>query len=194
MDLVRVDFALIPDEPLFGLVVRASQEITDEFYYNQNVIDDKEFPPHLSLHICTVPQGAIRQLGAELGELEQGIDLPDLNPIGIEPAYGGYVMLNVERTAEIVGLHEAILGLAATARDGIGADKYGSEYIRDSFVPHFSLAKVDRHDLTRASEIARGVLGSGQSTRTRTLDLCDIGPRSERWDVLASFPIGASPN
>ncbi len=194
MDLVRVDFALIPDEPLFGLVVRASQEITDEFYYNQNVIDSKEFPPHLSLHICTVPRNTIQQLVAELGALEQRIDLPDLSPIGVEPAYGGYVMLNVERTAEIVALHEEILELAAAARDGVGADKYGSEYIRDSFVPHFSLAKVDSPDLNTASEIGRGVVGNSQPARARTLDLCDIGPRSERWDVLASFPLRESPN
>jgi hypothetical protein len=44
VDLVRIDFALIPDEPLFGSVVRASQAIIDEFYYNENVIDDKTFP------------------------------------------------------------------------------------------------------------------------------------------------------
>lgn len=45
MDLVRVDFALVPDEPLFGSVVCASQAITDEFYYNENVIDDKTGVP-----------------------------------------------------------------------------------------------------------------------------------------------------
>lgn len=26
----------------------------------------------------------------------------------------------------------------------------------------------------------------------RMLDLCDIGPRSEQWDVIASFPVGES--
>jgi hypothetical protein len=29
VDLVRVDFALIPDDPLFGAVITASQAITD---------------------------------------------------------------------------------------------------------------------------------------------------------------------
>lgn len=191
MDLIRVDFALIPDDPVFGSVIRASQAITDEFYYNENVIDDKEFPPHLSLHICTVPREKIQQLVDGLGTLTESIDLPDINPVGIEPSYGGYVMLNVERTTEIMALHEAVLELAAMAREGVDTDKYGSEYIRDSFVPHASLAKVDRRDLTGATEIGRKALGNlGGPARTRTLDLCDIGPRSERWDVLASFPIG----
>ncbi len=190
MDFVRVDFALIPDEPLFGSVIRASQAITDEFYYNENIIDDKTFPPHLSLHICTVPQGKVQQVIDELGALAGRVDLSDINPLGIEPSYGGYVMLSIERTTEIMTLHEEILGLAASAREGVGADKYGSEYIRDSFVPHVSLAKVDLHDLTSAAAIGRQALGSCDPTRTRTLDLCDIGPRSERWDILASFPIG----
>jgi hypothetical protein len=44
VDLVRVDFALIPDEPLFESVIRASQAIADEFYYSENIIDDKTFP------------------------------------------------------------------------------------------------------------------------------------------------------
>lgn len=189
MDLVRVDFALIPDDPLFGSVVHASQAITDEFYYNENVIDGKTFPPHLSLHICTVPQETIQQVVDELGTLTQRIDLPDINPVGIEPSHGGYVMLNIERTTEIMALHEAVLELAAAAREGVGSDKYGGAYIRDSFVPHVSLAKVDRHDLASATGIGRRVFGSQHPVRTRTLDLCDIGPRSERWDVLASFPI-----
>ncbi len=185
--MVRVDFALIPDGPLFGAVVNASQAITDEFYDNQNVIDDKVFPPHLSLHICTIPRDKIDQIVADLRALAEGSDLPDITPIGVDPAYGGYVMVNVERTGEIMALHEAILDVAATARNGLDGDAYGNKYIRDSFTPHISLAKVDRHDLSDATNIGRKAFGDWHTTRTRTLDFCDIGPRSERWDVLASF-------
>ena len=194
MDLVRADFALIPSEPLFGSVISASQEITEEYYYNENVIDAKEFPPHLSLHICTVPHDMIQRVVDHLRVLTERIDLPDINPVGIEPSYGGYVMLNVERTTELMTLHEAVIELAAEAREGADADKYGSEYIRDSFVPHFSLAKVDRRDLPSATDIARRAIGSLCPTRTRALDLCDIGACNERWDVLASFPLGNSPS
>ncbi|MGH4013889.1 MAG: 2'-5' RNA ligase family protein [Pseudonocardiaceae bacterium] len=193
MDLVRVDFALIPADPLFRSVISASQAITDEYYYNENVIDDKEFPPHLSLHICTVPHDRIQQIVDDLRVLIERIDLPDINPVSIEASYGGYVMLNVERTAELMALHEAILDLAAAAREGVGNDKYGSEYIRDSFVPHVSLAKVDRRDVNSATDLGRRVLGDCHPTRTRAFDLCDIGSRSERWDVLASFPGGEPP-
>ncbi|MGH3929898.1 MAG: hypothetical protein ACRDTF_07975 [Pseudonocardiaceae bacterium] len=177
-------------------MIRASQAITDEFYYNENVIDGKEFPPHLSLHICTVPREKIQQLIDGLGVLVEGIDLPDINPVGIEPSYGGYVMLNIERTTEIMALHEEVLELAAMAREGVESDKYGSEYIRDSFLPHASLAKVDPRDLTSATDIGRKALGSDASlrpARPHTLDLCDIGPRSQRWDVLASFRSGSAP-
>jgi hypothetical protein len=57
VDLVRVDFALIPGEPLFTAVITASQAITTKFHCNANIIDATTFPPHLSLHICTVPPG-----------------------------------------------------------------------------------------------------------------------------------------
>jgi hypothetical protein len=55
VDLCRVDFALIPDEPLFSGVIDASQAITDEYYDNANVIDEKTFPPHVSLHCTSAP-------------------------------------------------------------------------------------------------------------------------------------------
>jgi hypothetical protein len=169
-------------------VVNASQAITDEYYYNENIIDERCFPPHLSLHICTVPSGEIPHIVDELRALIERVGLPCINPIGVESSYGGYVMLNVERTAELIALHEATLELAAMAREGVDFDKYGSKYVRDAFVPHLSLAKVDRRDQANASNIGRQAIGSCQPTRTRALELCDIGAHSERWDVLASFP------
>jgi hypothetical protein len=187
-DLVRVDFALIPDDPLFESVVNASQAITDEYYYNENVIDGRAFPPHLSLHICTVHHDKIMQIDNDLCALIEQVGLPHINPTAVESSFGGYVMLNVERTAQLMALHEAILELAAIAREGVDADKFGSKYVRDAFVPHVSLAKVDGRDLANATSIGRQAFGSCQPTRTRALELCDIGAHNERWDVLASFP------
>jgi 2'-5' RNA ligase superfamily len=188
VDLVRVDCALIPDDPLFTAVVEASQAITDEYYYNANIIDTEQFPPHLSLHICTVPRDAIPQITADLAALTAATGLPDLTPIGVEPTNGGYVMLNIEATAEIRAMHEAILDLAATARKGMDdIDKHSSAYIRDTFVPHLSLAKVERSEQAAAAAIGRRTLGTPGIARSRTLDLCDIGERSERWELLARF-------
>lgn len=175
-------------------MINASRAITDEYYYNENVIDSKRFPPHLSLHICTVPRDKIHRVVDNLEVLIEQSDLPNINPAGVEPSYGGYVMLNVERTAELMALHEAILDLAASVREGRDADNYGSDYIRDSFLPHFSLAKLDHRDLIGATDLARRVLDNEHTTQARTLDLCDIGARSERWDVRASFPTEIPPS
>jgi hypothetical protein len=183
---VRIDVALIPDEPLFDMAVAASQAITDEFYYNANVVDAKKYPPHLSLHICPVPADALEAVGAAVVELATK-GLPELRIAGVEPASGGYVMLNVERTAEIMAMHEAVLEIAARAREDLGGDPYGNTYIRDQFVPHISLAKVDRDDQKQAAEIGRqAVAGKSTSAQARALDLCDIGERSEKWDVIVS--------
>lgn len=187
MDLVRVDFALIPANPMFDAVVTASQAITDEFYYNANVIDAKTFPPHLSLHICTIPRSALSQVAAAVDPITAA-GLPDITPTGVQPARGGYVMLTIERSPVLVNLHEAILDIAAQARDGLGADPFGSPYIRDSFAPHISLAKLDRDDQAEAAAIGKRTLANTSSTRSQALELCDIGQNSERWDILASFP------
>lgn len=97
-------------------------------------------------------------------------------------------MLNVEATAELMALHEEVLSIAAAARDGLGLDKYGSPYIRELFSPHISLAKVLHREQARAAEIGRATLGAPHAVRPRSLDLCEIGERSDRWHVLATLP------
>ncbi len=187
MDMCRVDFALIPDEPLFGGVINASQAITDEYYDNANVIDEKTFPPHVSLHICTIPRDSLARVAEALHVF--ATSLPELLPIGVERSDGGYVMLDVERSSELVALHEAVLEVAADAREGM-SDRYGNPYIRDLFNPHLSLAKVDYRDQDGAVRIGREALGELAAAPVRSLDLCDIGERSEQWEVLASHARG----
>jgi hypothetical protein len=187
VDLYRVDFALIPDEPIFTGVIDASQAITDEYYDNANVIDEKTFPPHVSLHICPIPRSAVESVTEGIQAL--AANLPELVPIGVGRAEGGYVMLDIERTEGLAALHEAVLELAAEARASLGSsDKYGSPYIRDLFNPHLSLAKVDYRDQAGAVRIGRESLGGLATAQSRSLSLCDIGERSEQWEVLASVP------
>jgi hypothetical protein len=119
--------------------------------------------------------------------------LPDIIPAGVEPARGGYVMLNIDRSPALVNLHEAILDIAAQARDSLGADPFGSPYIRDSFTPHISLAKLDRDDQAEATAIGKRTLANTSSTRSQALELCDIGENSERWEILASFTAATAP-
>jgi 2'-5' RNA ligase superfamily len=186
VELVRVAFALIPGKPLFDAVISASQAITDEFCYNANVIDSQTFPPHLSLHICTIP-------GPGLGEVTNALErlaadaLPEITPAGVEPATGGYVMLNIERSPALMALHEAILDIAARARQSLDGDPFGSRYIRGSFIPHISLAKLDRDDQPEAATIGRRALAGSTSATPQALELCDIGENSEQWNTLASF-------
>jgi hypothetical protein len=185
LELRRVDFALIPGDSLFRAVIDASRSITDEYFYNANVIDDTTFPPHLSLHICTVPCDTLSQVVDGLKTLA-AVNLPDLVPVGVEPADGGYVMLNIEPTDDLMALHEGVLAIAAEARGGLGQDTYGSLHIRERFSPHVSLAKVEYGEQAKAAAIGRDALGDPGTVRARSLDLCDIGERSERWEILAS--------
>jgi len=171
---------------MFSGVIDASQAITDEYYDNSNVIDEKTFPPHVSLHICTVPRESVPHLAESMRALAGA--LPELVPTGVERSDGGYVMLDIERTDGLVALHEAVLELAAHVRQGMGgSDKYGSPYIRDLFAPHLSLAKVDYRDQAGAVRIGRETLGELAAAQSRSLELCDIGERSEQWELLATI-------
>jgi hypothetical protein len=101
VDLVRVDFALIPGEPLFTAVVTASQAITGRFPHNANIIDATAFPPHLSLHICTLPQATLAEVTTGLKE-GTAAGLPDIAATTVEPSSSGYVMLTVDRTPQLM--------------------------------------------------------------------------------------------
>lgn len=187
MDLVRVAFALIPANPLFGAVVDASQAITSVYASNQNIIDSKIFPPHISLHICAIPAVTVGAVTEALGRLAAN-GLPEAVPTGAVATTGGYVMLGIDRTAALLAFHEGVTSIAVRARAGLHGDPAGSRYSGGSFRPHMSLAKLAREDQAHATSIAREVLTGMSSTVCQSLELCDIGERSERWDVLASFP------
>lgn len=191
-DLVRVDFALIPADPLFGAVVTTSQVITGEFSYNANVIDARTFPPHLSLLICTIPRAAFAAVTADL-EVLAAAGLPDIAALTVEPSGSGYVMLTVQRTPELMAFQDAILDVATRARRGLEGDLFGSRYIRSSFAPHISLAKINRDDQRAAVAIGLRTLRGPRTARSQALDLCDIGDRSQRWDILASYPASNDP-
>ncbi len=187
MDLVRVAFAVIPADPLFDAVVDASQAITSVYVGNQNIIDSKIFPPHISLHICAIPAATIGAVTEALGRLAAN-GLPQAVPTGEAATTGGYVMLGIDRTPALLAFHEGVTNIAVQARAGLRGDPAGSRYTGGSFRPHLSLAKLAREDQARATAIAREVLAGMSSTACQSLELCDIGERSERWDVLASFP------
>lgn len=187
MDLVRVAFALIPANPLFDAVVDASQAITNVYASNQNIIDSEIFPPHISLHICAIPAATVGVVTEALERLAEN-GLPQAVPTGPVATTGGYVMLGIDRTPALLALHEGVTSIAMQARAGLCGDPAGSRYTGGSFSPHLSLAKLAREDQAHATAIAREVLASMSSTACQSLELCDIGERSERWDVLASFP------
>jgi hypothetical protein len=192
-DTVRVDFALIPDDALFGAVITASQAITSAFRDNANVVDAEVFPPHVSLLICTIPRAALAAVTVDLEALAAA-GLPDITAITVEPSTSGYVMLTIKRTPGLMVLHEAILGVAARARADLGGDPFGSRYVGAAFAPHISLAKIDADDQANAASVGLRTLGPSRIAGARALDLCDIGERSDRWDILASFPAARYPS
>ncbi len=185
-------FSLSPSETLWRQIVNASQAISDEFY-NQNEIDDKTFPPHLSLHICTIPTNSVSELQNALSHLWAASKELKLNITGVVAGTSGYVFAGVERTDDLQQLHTAIIECAAEARlpmrspseNESNTDRYGNDYVLDRFEPHFSIAKVDFDEQRDAVDVAKRIVTSGPS-EVRALELVDIDVDNSKWEVLSS--------
>ena len=203
-DRIRIDVALIPSEPLFSAVIDASQAITKQFR-NYNIIDAEQFPPHLSIHICTIPHDNLSLFSNDAVILNSS--RINLKPICVSMTSGGYISFKVENSTDIHRLHECVIGITAKMR-GPGFEEaperkrnywdvkdqknyavYGNIFVNEKFDPHFSIAKVDPENLSESFKIAQSMLKPmvGRDVSSSQLQICEIGMHSEKWDTLKRF-------
>lgn len=199
---LRVDVVLIPEAPLFSMIISASQAVTARFR-NQNIIDAEKFPPHASLHICSIPTGRLEEF-SELLRSSAAVTTPVLKPVELKMGSSGYLTLKLEITPEIRQLHNASINAAAHVREKWSEDnrsqyrryfgedlrnfeKYGNAYVLQKFDLHMSIAKVEIQDQDEAYEVAQNALGTLTEERASKLQICDIGMRNEKWVLLKSM-------
>ncbi len=205
-DLIRIAIALAPREPLFSAVIHASQEITQR-YDNANVIDAVTYPPHVSLHICYIPRRVLEVLLESVSHLATGQSHAlYLRGLRVERGSKGYVSVRVSRDTELQEMHQLAISAAASVRDGISEPlprsfdsyseldkanyrKYGNAYVGAKFDPHISIAKVEPEDQGDAYAIAKHILDGVTEAPVEALQVCDIGPNNEKWEVLTSAPL-----
>jgi hypothetical protein len=199
---IRIDAALIPSEPQASAVIAASQEITQRFD-NRNVIDRQRFPPHLSLHIATIPAHKVLEFLDIVANATEALDrTPMLIPEELEEGTAGYVSLRISITPEVNALHRAVIDATASVRQSEDPElsprvtryapedqdryrKYGSIYVLERFDAHFSIAKVNWEDQADALAIAERHLADVAPCPAEAMVVCDIGPHSEKWEVLS---------
>ena len=201
-DSVRVSIAWSPAEPQFSAVIKASKAVT-ALYDNDNMIDATRFPPHASVHICSIPRSGIAELARLILESVGSTPkiLPVLAPDRVIAGSGGYVSVGLEITDGVMVVHESVLSAVAhvrgadydelpywirqaSAADQENYSKYGNIYVREKFDLHYSVAKVDQHDQQAAKAIVEGKLSGLEPVAAAALQICDIGARSEKWEVL----------
>ncbi len=110
---IRIDIALIPSKLLFSAVIDASQAITQRFR-NNNIIDADRFPPHISLHICTIPNNNLSLFTNDV--VLSNSKIVSLKPTRLSMASSGYIFLEVEKSPAIYKLHERIINISARIR------------------------------------------------------------------------------
>lgn len=188
----RIALALIPGDPHFSAIIKASTAITAS-YENHNIIDELEFPPHVSLLICTVSSEHLDALRERIGESLPSTACSELMYFHrLRKGASGYITMDLTITETLADLREWALRTVSTAggngesgsQDKIAGERPEHLEMHRPFIPHYSVAKVHPTDQNDAYQIASEALSGVGPAPISAIEVCDIGMRSEKWDVI----------
>jgi hypothetical protein len=194
---------VIPTVPIKEEIASASSQIT-KYFDNANIIDNKQFPAHLSLYLGGTSS---ERIGALIATLE-----PALSPF----LTGEFVADRVyEESRGFIGVacqqSETLLSLVTTIVNACGTihqesphyrphiikrwprlseeqqrllTLYGTYKTAENFDAHLSVASVPALDAADALQIARQHLHLPRVFRVEAFQLVDIGHNNEKWNVL----------
>lgn len=196
--------AAIPREPLYSSVARASLAVA-AFTENRNLIDNVQWPCHLSLLLG----GTTKEGAAVLGEtLRRSLDRTFSGTAArLYTGSRGFIGIALEGPA-LVDAHRAAAAAAEAAmlaapvvrphllrrwerlreEERSAVLRYGSYKIDSKFDAHLSVAQVDEEDQREAFARASRHLTFPTPVEFGAIHIVDVGDENERWivqDVIA---------
>jgi len=195
--------AIIPTNPLKDKVAAASLRVTRSFE-NENVIDNKRFPAHVSLYLGGTSRDYIPMLSDAidkairphlLAKLRADSLYSDGGFIGVDVAVDSATRLlfdavvsacaQVHQTSQLVRPHliSRWSRLTSAQRDLIL--RMGTYKVDPSGL-HISVAQVDPQDLNSAFVLARRDLTLPEEFGIESVQIVDVGHNNEKWVVLWS--------
>jgi len=202
-----VSFAVvaIPAEPIYSQVAETSLAI-NEHCVNNNIIDNKLFPCHLTLIISGTDKKSEDVIIENLQKINFSSLQAKVDSFYIEK--DGLISILVK--GEIVNkIHQEILDIIEkTLKDkiiirpriqerlsGLSDDEqkmvscFGSHYVGEYFKPHISVAKVEKNFEEEAMNIAKNIIKLPQEIKFSEIQIVDIGLNNEQWNILKKISI-----
>jgi hypothetical protein len=198
--------AVIPASPLYEQISEASLAITAK-WENQNIIDNKRFPAHISLIISGVSSAALDVLKAEVSKLASSVKSAQFEVVSLYKGSRGFIGVRCTGAIlEQLGKRAFDASAVAISNDPCvrphlserwsslseyqqgDAAKYGSYKTNDGDY-HLSVAQVDQWDVGSAIQVAEKIVSVHAKSTISAIQLIDVGHHNEQWKVLQDFPI-----
>lgn len=152
---IDLNVILLPDnntsQKLIGLSERVASKVNVRYK-----LDRTDRPPHLSLYSALYPLhnlDKVRLAMEELAALANGVEV-ELNGYSV---FSGYLFYDAVRSSRLMELHELVVDTLNPLRDGLISEdqkrlfgltkdqeaaisKYGYVSVKDTFMPHVTLA------------------------------------------------------
>lgn len=194
---------VIPERPLRAQIVTASVAI-DRGFKSRNIVDDKIYPPHLSLYLGGTDPEFLDDLRTGLHVAVQPHVSATLFADELYHEPRGFIAVACAQDDTLLSLAGSIIEvcgrfhrknpryrprvLARWSQFPLAHKElvkaYGTERVPPNWRPHFSIADVEAEHTHAALLLAETHLSLPQSFSIAAIELVDVGPSNERWQVL----------
>lgn len=197
--------ALIPTNPVKEMIATASLAITKRFE-NSNIIDNKKFPAHVSLHIGGTDREFLKFLESNVKSATTPFMSSQFVADRLYIGSRGFIGVNCSSESLISFIQSVVDASAQLHRenprfrphhlerwnrlseeDQESIKKNGTYKIGSSAKPHLSVAQVDQDDADDAFRIAQKSISLPKEFGVESIQIVDVGHKNEKWDVLSQW-------
>lgn len=197
--------ALIPTNPIKEMIATASLAITKRFE-NINIIDNKKFPAHVSLHIGGTDREFLESLVSKVKLATKSfmssqfiadrLYIGSRGFIGVNCSSEGlitFIQSAVDASSQLhqenprFRLHHLERWNRLSEEEQESIKKFGTYKIGSSAKPHLSVAQVDQEDVDDAFRIAQKNIILPKDFGVEAIQIVDVGHKNEKWDILSQW-------
>lgn len=195
--------AVIPTPPLRNRIAKASLAISEQFE-NRNVIDNEQFPAHLSLYLGGTDRKFISSFRTKLEKATKPFLSVNFTVDKIYQEPSGFIGVNCYKSKQLLSLLQIILEKCGelhrkhpryrphlierwpslTKQRQQLLLQFGTYKLPEQHSHHLSVALVSERNLNEAFQIAKRRLDVPKDFNIKEIQIVDIGHKNEQWHVL----------
>lgn len=179
---IDLNVILLPDNTTSKRLIGLSEQVANKVNVKYK-LDRNDRPPHLSLYSARYPLYNLAKISLvmeELAAVAKGVEV-ELRGYSV---FSGYLFYDVVRSRGLMKLHEAVVDTLNPLREGLISEdqkslfgltkkqedailKYGYVSVKDTFMPHVTLARLS--DPNQAEEAINVLPGGGLTFTPKSL-------------------------